>query len=59
MKSSLGGGDALLWERMAEAAARAGKPGLARYALEAGLVRAPRHVPLLERAMEVGWSVRV
>jgi len=42
-----GGGDALLWGR------RGGKTGLARYALEVGLARAPRHVPLLERAMEV------
>jgi len=49
----------MLCARMAEAAARCGKLGLARFALEAGLARAPRHVPLLERAMEVRVHVRV
>ena len=45
--------DALLWCKLAETAARIGRLGVARYALEAGLAAAPRSVPLLERAMEV------
>jgi len=53
-RTLLAGADATLWFRLADAAGHAGKPGLARYALEAGLARAPRSVTQLEHALEVG-----
>ncbi|KXZ52464.1 hypothetical protein GPECTOR_9g508 [Gonium pectorale] len=46
------GGDVVLWHRLADAAARDGRLGLTRYALEAGLAASGgRHVVLLEKLL--------